>query len=300
VDSSATSAARGGAEDDLQSKLLTLQDMFSSTRPASVLYLRGAEEDDPDLHPVKIPGETDQVKTEHTDNSTWDQQTDALSLVSPTPSSKSLSEGRRDSTLPTPYAGVSRMNSNEWRAQPQTAIGDLQPANPQHLASPPDQQPIKVQTLSPNSGTVSGWVEALGVDQSYQPPQERTVKPVACFYIQPRIANKASADNYYRAVYLTRRTHKDFINAVAAKCDIEPTDIIRTVRVNHKGLHVLFDDDCVHELPEGQDMTAEFSEIAESPGMTGDAWNDVDLQCDGDITTLNNVATSGYELRLLF
>lgn len=307
VDSSATSAARGGAEDDLQSKLLTLQDMFSSTRPASVLYLRGAEEDDPDLHPVKIPGETDQVKTEPTENSTWEHQSalngDSLSLVSPTPSSKSLSEGRRDSTLPTPYASVSRMdsmNSNEWRAQPQNAIGDLQAANPQHLASPPDQQPIKVQTLSPKSGTVSGWVEALGVDQSYQPPQERTVKPIACFYIHPQIASKSSTDSYYRAVYLTSRTYKDFINAVAAKCDIEPTDIIRTVHVNRKGLHVLFDDDCVRELPEGQDMTAEFSEIAESPGMAGDAWNDVDLQCDGDITTLNNVATSGYELRLLF
>jgi hypothetical protein len=34
--------------------------------------------------------------------------------------------------------------------------------------------------------------------------------------------------------------------------------------------------------------------------MVGDAWDDVDLQCDGDLTTLHNVATTGYELRLRF
>jgi hypothetical protein len=99
---------------------------------------------------------------------------------------------------------------------------------------------------------------------------------------------------------LMSRTYKDFINAVALKCDIEPTDIIRTLRVSRNGLQVLFDDDCVRELPEGQDMIAEFEQIAESPGMDGDVWNDVDLQCDGDITTLHNIATTGYELRLLF
>ena len=301
VDSSVTNAARGGAaEDDLQMKLMTLQDMFSSTRPASVLYLRGAEEDDPDLHPVKIPGESDQVKAEPADNAAWEPQSgEDISLVSPTPSNKSISS-RRDSTLPTPYASVSRGDSGEWQAQPQTAIGDIKTANPQQLASPPDNQAVKVKTLSAENGSVSGWVEAVGVDHTYQAPPERAVKPVACIYVQPRISGKPSSDNYHRAVYLMNRTYKDFVNAIANKCDIEPTNVIRIVRVSRNGLQVLFDDDCVRELPEGQDMTAEFEAISESPGMVGDAWNDVDLQCDSDLTTLNNVATSGYELRLLF
>lgn len=301
MDSSVTNAARGGsAEDDLQMKLMTLQDMFSSTRPASVLYLRGAEEDDPDLHPVKIPGESDQVKTESADNVNWEQQSgEDVSLVSPTPSNKSISS-RRDSTLPTPYPSVSRGDSGDWQTQPQTAIGDIQTANPQQLASPPDNQAVKVKTLSADNGSVSGWVEAIGVDSSYQAPPERAVKPVACIYVQPRISGKPSSDNYHRAIYLMNRTYKDFVNAIANKCDIEPTNVIRTIRVSRNGLQVLFDDDCVRELPEGQDMTAEFEAISESPGMVGDAWNDVDLQCDGDLTTLNNVATTGYELRLLF
>jgi hypothetical protein len=243
------------------------------------------------------------LKTESTDNANWDQQSatngEDLSLVSPTPSSRSLPESRRDSTLPTPYASVSRTDSGEWQAQPQTAIGDLQITNPQQLASPPDNQPLKVQTVSSDKRGVSGWVEAIGIDHSYQAPPERAIKPVACVYVQPRISSKPSSD-YYRAIYLMSRTYKDFVNAIALKCDIEPTDVIRTVHVSRNGLQVLFDDDCVRELSEGQDMIAEFEEVAESPGMVGDAWNDVDLQCDGDITTLHNIATSGYELRLRF
>lgn len=304
VDSAAT-GARGGAEEDLHMKLMTLQDMFSSTRPASVLYLRGAEEDDPDLHPVKMSGENDQMKSESVD-STWDRQStqngDALSLVSPTPSNGSLGESRRDSTLqqPTPYAGASRVNSSEWRAQSQTAIGDLKTADPQQLASPPENLPVKVQTRSPKSGAVTGWVEATGVDPSYQPPPERAVKPAACVYVQPRFASKPPKDNYYRAVYLMNRNYKDFVNAIGLKCDIEPTDIVRTVHISQNGLQVLFDDDCVRELPEGQDLTAEFAEIEQSPGMGSNAWDGVDLQCDGEIPTLSNITTSGYELRLLF
>lgn len=59
--SSVSSAGGGGArmtmEEDLHFKLQTLQDMFTSTRPVSVLYLRGEELDDPDLHPVSLPGD---------------------------------------------------------------------------------------------------------------------------------------------------------------------------------------------------------------------------------------------------
>ncbi|KAK0105977.1 hypothetical protein ONS95_004486 [Cadophora gregata] len=44
-------------EEDLSLKLQTIQDMFASTRPVSVLYVRGQEQDDPNLHPIKLTGE---------------------------------------------------------------------------------------------------------------------------------------------------------------------------------------------------------------------------------------------------
>ncbi|KAK3718710.1 hypothetical protein LTR37_004929 [Vermiconidia calcicola] len=310
---------RGSAEEDLHVKLMTLQDMFTSTRPASVLYLRGADEDDPDVYPVKLSGQPPQelVRMDSGDTTGWERQSinsqaePPSTMVSPTPSSISLAGSRRESNTlhpvqqPTPFGGVSRANSNEWRNQPQTATMDLQqsPNNPQYLASPPDNQPIKVQTRSPNTGTMSGWVEALEVDSTYMPPPEPAIKPVACFYVQPRVAGRTSEHNFHRAIYLYRRTLKDFVFAIATKCDIEPTQVLRTLRISRNGLHVLFDDDCIRELPEGQDMTAEFGELQpETPIKPMREWDagPTDVQCDGDLSTLENVSSAGYELRLLF
>ena len=312
--SSVTSTSgRGSAEEDLHIKLMTLQDMFTSTRPASVLYLRGAEEDDPDLYPVKISGEPQELlRMDSADTSGWEQERsqtgDPSSLESPTPSVNSISISRRESQIqqPTPFPGTSRVNSNEWRSQPQTATMDIQPTPPrsaQQLASPPDNQPIKIQTQSPKAGTMSGWIEALDVDQTYQPPQERAVKPVACFYIQPRVAGQAPGDSFYRAIYLFRRTMKDFVNAAAMKCRIEPTQVLRVVRVSRDGLPILYDDECIRELPEGQDMTAEFNEIQpDTPIKPMREWDagPTDIQCDGELLTVENVSSTGYELRLLF
>lgn len=306
-----SSGGRGNAEEDLHMKLMTLQDMFTSTRPASVLYLRGANEDDPDLCPVKLTGEMQAlVRTESGDTAAgWEGQSAQTeppsSIVSPTPSSNSLSGSRMDSNMqqPTPVGGPSRTNSEDWRNNPQMATADIQPSHSRQLASPRENQPVKIQTRSPTSGTLSGWIEALGVDSSYKAPPERALKPVACFYVQPRVAGKAPPDNFHRAVYLLQRSLKDFTNALALKCNIEPTEVLRTIKVSRQGLQILFDDECIRELPEGQDMTAEFCEITpDSPSKAKREWDagPTDVQCDGELTTIENLSTTGYELRLLF
>lgn len=188
MSSATSSGGRNSAEDDVQIKLLNLQDMFSSTRTSSILFLRGTSEDDADLHPVRLSGEPqDLTKVEPIETSGWERQSTNTgplsSIVSPTPSSLSMStDDRRDSGFPrTAFGPPSRGASNEWRSQPQMATTDLQASNPQHLASPPDQA-VKVQTLSPTSGTLSGWIEALGVDHSYQPP-EKVIKPGELLFI---------------------------------------------------------------------------------------------------------------------
>jgi len=288
-------------------KLMTLQDMFTSTRPVSVLYLHGEDSDDPDLYPVKLTGEPiSLVRNDTTESSGWERQSAQTgppsTLVSPSPSSHSVAgPDRRDSNLqqPTPFGGPSRVNSNEWRSNPQTALVDIKTVQPQQLGSPPETQPVKIQTRSSSSG----WVEALGVDPSYQAPSERPIKPVACFYVQPRVSGRSPTDNLHRAIYLMQRTLKDFTNALAVKCDIEPTTVLRTVHISRQGLHILFDDDCLRELPEGQDMTAEFHEIQPaSPSRMKREWDAgaTDLQCDGELLTTQTTSATGYELRLLF
>lgn len=174
MSSANSSNGRTSAEDDLQLKLLNLREMFSSTRPSSVLFLRGESQDDPDAFPVRLPDES--TKMEPIDTSVWDKQSvQSSAIVSPTPSQQSiLSGGRRDSHYPR-FGTSSRDVSTEWKPQPSTAM-DLQSSNPQHLASPPDG-PTKVPIQSPTAGEMSGWIEALGVDASYQPPAERPIKP---------------------------------------------------------------------------------------------------------------------------
>lgn len=184
---SSNSGARPPAEEDLHVKLASLQDMFSSTRPVSVLYLQGDEQDDPDLHPVQLvssPQELSKLDTA-VDAQMWEGQSGASSIVSPTPSSQSLqSEKRRTSSFqrPKPFQPPSRMSSNEWRNMPQTATGDLKGMPVVHGGA---DVPTKVQRPYADDHALSGWIEALGVDQTYQPPPEPILKP-GMLYMFPK------------------------------------------------------------------------------------------------------------------
>lgn len=57
---------------------------------------------------------------------------------------------------------------------PQTATGDLKAMPNSHAGS---DVPTKVQRPYSEEHALSGWIEALGVDQSYQPPPEPLLKP---------------------------------------------------------------------------------------------------------------------------
>ncbi|KAI2483232.1 hypothetical protein Ptr902_05549 [Pyrenophora tritici-repentis] len=300
--------SRAPAEEDLHIKLASLQDMFSSTRPVSVLYLKGEEQDDPDIHPVILgatPQELSKLDT-NIDAPMWETQesgTAASSVVSPTPSSQSLhSEKRRTSSFqrPAPFQPPSRMTSSEWRSLPQTATGDLK--GMVGIQGGADV-PTKVQRPYSDDHALSGWIEALGVDQTYQPPPEPMLKPVACFFVQPRLAGRQPEDNYYRAVYVMSRTVKELVAAIAMKINMEPTTVTRTIRVNQKGLQILMDDDAVSRIPEQQDMSAEFYEVGTPPVHSiKHEWDagSKEIQVDGDISVTENVHSTGYELRLLF
>ena len=98
-----------------------------------------------------------------------------------------------------------------------------------------------------------------------------------------------------------QKTVKDLINEISKKSEVEPSKVLRTIRINPKGLSILFDDETVRELPEGQDMTAEFQEIRSHSPMKRE-WDSgpTDIQVDGDLDVIHTVQSEGYELRLLF
>lgn len=278
--SSASSAGRSPIEDDLMFKLQTMQDMLTSTRSVSILYLRGEEHDDPDLHPVALVGEPlDLTKVEanvlrrpmSSDHST-------PSLVSPTPSSISISsQGLNSTAAPPPWTEF-------------LAPGDVHSSAPQQLASPPDQLTKVAKT--DETGKPSSWIEALGVDPSYKPPPERLVKSVACFYILHRDPAHPDRHEYHRAIYLAERTLKDFTSRIAAKWNLEPSKILRMLHVTKGGFQVEVDDDVISELAEGQDLIMEIVQIK------SELKHEWDMAVDDDSD--DTIHTEGYEIRLIF
>ncbi|KAI1195418.1 CP2 transcription factor-domain-containing protein [Nemania serpens] len=286
---SSTDGGSGGGntrptlEEDLNLKLRTLQDMFSSPRPVSILYLRGDDLDDPDLHPVSLPGElVDLSRVDSRESVAWQARSARTSgaessLVSPSPSSLSL---------PSQAAGVA-------------------PWIERHTGSDARQlsdQPMKIAKVD-DEGNLSSWIEAVGVDSSYQPPAEKPTKPIACFYIAQKHTIGPDERKLHRAVYLTERTLSNFVTRTAAKWNIDPSRVTRVIHVLGGGLEVEIDDDVVRELSEGQDMVLEVVEVELSLPQAKTEWDMMAVDVpEGDANSTHSAyrTTTGYELRFAF
>jgi hypothetical protein len=82
---------------------------------------------------------------------------------------------------------------------------------------------------------------------------------------------------------------------------IEPSKVLSTLRVNRQGLNIVLDDQAVKELPEGQDIVAEFQEIRVwSPVRREWDATPKDIQDDGELGVAHTVRPETYELRLRF
>lgn len=278
--------ARNALEDDLHFKLQTLQDMFTSTRPVSVLYLKGDDLDDPDAHPVSLPGDSslDLTKVESRESTTWrDRSTHSSvtgSLVSPSPSSLSL-----HSTASVTVPGVPWQERAAVGSDPSSRQGSLQPS----------RVPKAV-----DAGSLSGWIEALGVDPSYRPPPERSVKPIACFYVLRKDGAETEAREYHRAIYLMQRTLAEFVARIASKWNIDVKRVSRVVHTLQSGLEVEMDDDVIKELSEGQDMVLEIVEQKQPVKREWEMSLDDAPGEEDDAAMTQPLQQNNYELRLAF
>ena len=296
--SSNNSGGRPVIDDDLHTKLASTEDMFSSTRPVSVLNLKGYLQDDPDAFPVKLPGHVPEGSGNEPSSrkTSWDRrQSVGTSQATPTTSCN-------ESPTPSSRSMHSQPQSHERAALPKStrnAPSHPLPEDWDHFPSFPgsqlhtlaveptmeiDSQAIKIQKGQADE-SFPDWFEALGVDPSYKPPPERPVKPIACFYVFIKVMGTDQKSDYYRAVYLMERTVNDLVKSIATKCQVDPSRVSHTIRVNSRGLKIMVDDEVVQELPEGQDMAVEFSEL-ESMSPWGHEQR--------------NSSRSPLELRLLF
>ncbi|KAL2108554.1 hypothetical protein VUR80DRAFT_3638 [Thermomyces stellatus] len=269
--SSSAGGTKAPAEDDWHVKLQALQDMFTSTRSVSVLFLRGEELDDPDLHPVALPGETDFSKLDGRDGPAWQARSGRSSVAS----SSLVSPSTRSPSL----ASVSGTGA-QWGHEGEMANGKS------YMIKQTD-----------NAGNLTGWIEALGVDPSYRPPPEREVKPVACFYVV-RQEGSDGQKKLYRAVYLMQRTASELKVRVATKWDVDPGLVRRMTRVMPSGMEVEVDDDVVRETKEGQDMILD---IVDTRSIVKTEWEMMVDTGDGEGEADGEAAgKKGYELRFHF
>ncbi len=304
--SSQGSNGRPPVEEDLHMKLATMQDMFTSTRPVSVLYLKGYEQDDPDVFPVSLPGEPlDLTKIGQSDRKTsWDRK--ALSestptnsyIASPSPSSRSMPSDSRpyepsSFQKPAPF-NPNQQLSSEWEQQ----YAHDQFSSTNFSAFPSSNTATKVPK-GHTDDSMSNYIEAFEVDPSYEAPAEKPNRPIACFYVLIKVSGDTPGEDYYRAVYLMERTVKDLITSIAMKCGVDPAHVTRTLRVNLRGLKIMVDDEVVRELPEGQDMVVEFAEVNTSTGFKQEAGSGANTPKAAQ-TSPKSVSNGTLEMRLLF
>lgn len=230
---------RPTTEDDMHNKLQALQDMFSTARPVSLLYLRGEEQDDPDVHPVTIAGESPDPNSDTRAN--WEPQ-----------EKRAFSSHSFSSRSPSPFSMAPQQSAGASAGQYQSFDGT---GTDDDIQETPNR-PTKIRKID-HGDKLSGWLEALQVDHSYRPPPERRPKPVACFYILCRDKGDASKTGYYRAVYLLQRNLKDFNRGVAENFGLDHTKITQIIHVLQRGLEVEMDDDDIQNLREAQDMVLE-------------------------------------------
>jgi hypothetical protein len=175
-------------EDDLYYKLQTMRDMFASTRPVSVLNLRGQDQDSTDLHRIQLTsGSLDLVKVEREESAARQQRTSSRSLGIAGTSAlmgtlltlgSAYSREIGSSGCNTPGGAELPTHGQRGGFQPVVQIGsELQQLNPQHLPSPPDQS-VEVQMPQQDKpGTSARGIEALEVNSSSIFPPERPMKP---------------------------------------------------------------------------------------------------------------------------
>ncbi|OQE28690.1 hypothetical protein PENSTE_c003G04050 [Penicillium steckii] len=122
-------------EDDLQAKLVVMQDMFSSTRNVSVLALRGELQDDPDLFPVRLPMEGEKTAVDGLDRQNKSASHSMESLIlSPSSSNASLNSPRLGNMK---RAGIQRVPTND------SSVGYLEAIDIDPTYRPPSERPPK-------------------------------------------------------------------------------------------------------------------------------------------------------------
>ena len=173
IDSQNSQPGRITLEDDLHSKLETMQDMFTSTRPVSVLNLPGDEQDDPDLYPVQLPGETKKSLKVETNGEIFTNGNGTSETSGQSPMSSVIS-------MVSPHHPV-RSKLSYDSGYPGSIEGSREHSRPGSegaLDKLIQRSPIKITRVNTDpAGPPGEFIEALDVDTTYRPSSSNIPRP---------------------------------------------------------------------------------------------------------------------------
>jgi CP2 transcription factor len=172
TDSDGEAPTQSTLEEDLVMKLTTTQDMFSSTRPVSVLYLPGDKEDDPDLFPVHLAGEQ-QDPSSLPRQETWESKPSAASTPA---TSNAISPTSSSNIMVSPHPALANLQTPASGGSAKRGSIDASPSEPS--TSPSSAQPASLQ----KAGISGRAIDVLDVNIHYQAPAERPIKPGKLFF----------------------------------------------------------------------------------------------------------------------
>ena len=187
VDGSAdtTSSTPSSLDDDIHVRLNMMQGMFSSTRPVSILNLRGDEQDDPDLYPVTLP--SDDLSNNNNNNNNLaimskshmlrHQSTqESLSSVDAPPSmTTTLSPTNSTISLSSPHKPSFVRSDSGYHSSRENNPSFSEESNKGRFLD----QPVKISKIS---GGMDSSLDAVDIDPTYQPPAECIPRPGESIY----------------------------------------------------------------------------------------------------------------------
>jgi hypothetical protein len=198
MDSQNDNSSKLSPEEDVHLKLAVMQDMFSSTRPVSVLSLRGDEHDDPDLYPITLPGESHDFQFESLARHGARESAPSIDAASGT--SNVLSPASSSTmSLSSPRHRLSVNVQNQRDDAIDWASVSAHQLTQRVLSS----QPVKIQKLPTEGSTISsGFIEAVDIDPTYRPPAE--LLPMPSKYVIPRLVRKLTSLQSHASIFVSR------------------------------------------------------------------------------------------------
>ncbi|KAJ5644481.1 hypothetical protein N7507_010492 [Penicillium longicatenatum] len=245
----------------MEAELASMQNIFYSNRPVTTLCLPGEQKDDPDLFPVYIEDQT---------RGTAKSQPH-LQIVTPPSTSTGTSSNTPQSSIDPQVPGTQRdtesRERNERSGPPMQYTSSVGSDDPSDIITTAHTSPAVPLISTEDAELMETGSKAKAPGKLFSQPDQEIMHThicaAKCFYIRFHQSG-VQKDDYHTAVYLTEPTVNELVEKISRKQNINRDRKVHLIHLKPNGMKVMIDDDVVERIPNGQDMTAEVSELEES------------------------------------